>query len=199
MGEDLLAGIQRIADFLHDQGIMVEVGQGGGLVGRGDMVNPLPLGIGLLQGLDRRNSLARILRVDEHLFRHGVFQGRGNQAHLEQVVALLRRIVRVLAGDVEDRDVHGGPARFDGAGDAEEIAHVGLIAVGAGARRQRVVAVLLEPEDMGQADELGMVAEEARMEQIPQEILAGQAADQGGIGALQSGLRVGEAVLIVPN
>jgi hypothetical protein len=61
------------------------------------------------------------------------------------------------------------------------------------------VAVLLEPEDMGQADELGMVAEEARMEQIPQEILAGQAADQGGIGALQSGLRVGEAVLIVPN
>jgi hypothetical protein len=73
--DDLLAGVEGILDFLHRQAVLMDIQQGRGLVGRRDVVNPLALGIGFLQSLDRRNPLAGILIVDEHLFRHGVFQG----------------------------------------------------------------------------------------------------------------------------
>lgn len=149
MGDDFPAGTQGVFDFLRHHAAVVDIRQRGCLVGLGDVVNALALGIGFLQRFHRRDGFAGVLVVDEHLLRHGVFQSGRNQPDLEQVVAFFGRVVAVVAGDVNDGDIHGGPAGCDGARDAVEIADVGFIAVGAVASRQVVVAVLLEAQFVG--------------------------------------------------
>ncbi|MDD5277498.1 MAG: hypothetical protein PHR16_15635 [Methylovulum sp.] len=74
-----------------------------------------------MQRLDGGDGFAGVLPVDEHLLRHGVFQGRGQQT-LELVARPFFLVVCVLPDDVKCRHVHRHVAGRDRPWETEEVA-----------------------------------------------------------------------------
>ena len=62
---------QRGADLSHGRRILVDSGQGRAHGRRPDVINPLPLAVGLGKRLDRRDGLGGLVCRPEQLLRHG--------------------------------------------------------------------------------------------------------------------------------
>jgi len=150
---------------------MIDIWQNRGLVGRGDLVDTLPLGVGDVKRLDRTDGIGRIGRVGgEHLLRHGVLQGRGEYPGLLHEADLFALVPVQTGGEGgHGVQVHFNPARLDGSGKAEEVIHLGHVAVGADGGHQALSCLALQACDMGERRVLGEVTEAAGMEHVAQQ------------------------------
>jgi hypothetical protein len=155
----------------------VDITQYSRLIGWGDLVNPLPGGAGFLQGFDGGDRLSRILRVDEQLLRHSMFQGGAEETSLQHELFFLDGVAVVDTGDRKQRDVEHDAPRFDGFGNAEKSADFRFIAEGAGTGPQLVMTAGLQAHDVVQPNQLRVVAQGAGAEQVAEQVFASQGGD----------------------